>query len=424
MFCLQFDSNEAVRIIHALKNGVIPDAGFELLCVGRDRETKELGRCLDFTGEGNACVKFIAGEYGSGKSFLLHAARQLAIRRNFVVSRLQINKSFHLNSPEVLYYSIMHNLTMKDTGSTGTDFEGLFDVWISKLKSETSRERASNEIKEVIHTLNSYNSSFARAFLTYIKARIAQDSELAHASASWIKGEKNIPASVKARFDVKGDVDKHNSIDFLKAFIRLLSLIGYKGLLIEVDEVELVMGLRSDLRRSSYETLRFLVDTCFGGDFKSCMFLFAGTREVFDDEERGMKTYQALYQRLGDPLTKNSPSMTDMRQPVLRLNPFTLEDLQILTQRIVGLHKLSFDWEPEISVEAIRNWTLMTLSKDRGGRILPVNTREFTVKLIEILDIMEQNPGSHLFTSELRMVNKNGVDVFINTFSTKKPNSY
>lgn len=409
---------QAKRIINALKNGVIPDVNLQLLSAGREKETTEFIRCFDDVIEGNGAVKFVSGEYGSGKSFMLSLVRQLAIEKNFLVSKIMISKGFNLSNMEHLYYNVMHNLSMHTVEGNGTDFEEIFDIWVSKLQSYTDREKAALEIRNVISTLNNFNSSFARAFMVYIKSKTNKDVELSNAVASWIKGEKNIPALLKARFDVKGDIDKQNSIDFLKAFISLVTLLGYNGMVILIDELELVMNIRSDIRKTVYENLRYLVDASGAGEFKKCMFVFAGTNEVFEDSERGMKTYPALYQRLGNGLDKASSSFTNLRKPIMSLKTLNLEDIQILTDRIIQFHRITYSWTPKLSNEAIRNWVLLNFKKSKDS-VLPVNTREYLIKLIEILDILEQNPENTLFSSELRLVKKNGIDTFVN--ATIKP---
>jgi hypothetical protein len=418
---LQISITEAGRIISALKTGVIPDTDLELLRIGREKIIVEFERCLKFTAEGSGCIKFISGEYGSGKSFMLNKVRQLAVNSNFVVSRIQITRSLHLNNPDLLYYSIMHNLTTKAVNSGGTDFEELFNIWLDKLKAKTEKNTASNEILRVIASLNNYNSSFARVFLTYVKARIFQNSELSNAASSWIKGERNIPAALKSKIEIKGEIDKNTSMDFLKAFIHLLTLIGYSGLTILIDELELIMSLRADIRKGCYENLRNIIDSCGSSDFKSCLFVFAGTDTVFEDEEKGVKTYHALYQRLGEAISKSTSSISDIRQPVLRLGRLDNKELQELTDRIVEIHKTAYGWEPGISSEAARNWTLLTLSKEKGSTHT-INTREFIIKLVEILDILEQNPGYNLYNTELKIVNRNGIDMFVNVLSKPERN--
>ncbi len=410
---METDILQSKKIINALKNGVIPDASLHLLSTGRSSELTEFLRCFKNIKEGSGEIKFLSGEYGAGKSFMLSLVRQAAVEENFLVSKIMISKGFNLSNMEQLYYNIMHNLSIHAAESAGTDFETIFDIWVNQLQEYSDRNKASEEIRNVIGSLNNFNSSFARAFLVYVKAKISGDAELSNAAASWIKGEKNIPAHVKSRFDVKGDIDKQNSTDFLKAFISLTGLLGYSGLIILVDELELAMNLRSDIRKNAYENIRYIVDESLSGGFGKCMFVFAGTNEVFENDEKGIKTYPALYQRLGNGSGNADAAFTNLRKPVIRLKRLNLEDIQELTDKIIEHHVKAFKWSPKLSNEGIRNWSLLEFKKSRDS-ILPVNTREYITKLIEILDILEQNPDNKVYSSELRLVKKNGIDTFVN----------
>lgn len=411
---MDLDVQRARHIINALKNGVIPDCDLELLCVGRDREIQEFSRCFEVTSGGSGTVKFLNGEYGSGKSFLMNVIKQTAVKSNFIVSRIQVDRGFRFNNLEHLYYHVMHNLAMNVTGRSVTSFESIFDIWISKLQETADRSRAAAEINQVIESLNRYNMSFARAFLSYIKARVNKDRILSDTVASWLMGEKNIPASLKAKFDIIGSIDRLNSIYFLKAFIKLVTLLGYNGLVILVDELELIMSERADIRKVSYENLRNIIDICCSGELGSCMFVFAATNDFFENPEKGIKTYEALSQRLGDAIDKSNSSLYDVRQPIIRLQKLNVEEFQELTDRVIEIYKSLYDFEPGTSNESIRSWTFISCKKF-GAKISELSIREYLTKLIEVLDIMEQHPENKLFTSELRAVRKGDTEVYINS---------
>ena len=408
----------ARNIINALKNGVVPDCDLELLCVGRYKEIQEFARCLEIISAGSGTVKFLNGEYGSGKSFLLNVIKQNAVKNNFIVSRIQVDRGFRFNNLEHLYYHIMHNLTLNVTGKSVTSFESIFDLWISKLQDTPDSKKAAEEINQVIAALNCHNISFARAFLAYIRARINKDNVLSDVIASWLMGEKNIPANLKAKFDVIGSVDRLNSIDFLKAFIDLIKLLGYNGLLILVDELELIMSERIDIRRSSYENLRSLIDLCCSGELGSCMFVFAATNDFFENPEKGIKTYEALSQRLGDAIDKSNSALYDVRQPIIRLQKLSIYEFQELTDRVIDMYKLLYSFEPRTSNESIRSWTFISCKKF-GANISELSIREYLTKLIEVLDIMEQHPENKVFTSELKAVKKGDTEIYINNNQNK-----
>jgi len=402
------DIKEAAQILNSLKMGVIPNIDIGFFCVGRDKHKFEIERCLNLTAQGSGIVKFIAGEYGSGKSLMLGLVKQLALQNNFIVSSLQIDNSIKFNDLGSLYYHMMHNLSIKSIDKSETSFQDIFDRWIEYLQSLNDKERAATEINIVIKSLNDFNSSFARAFLVYIKSRINNDIELSNCVASWIKGEQNIPAALKAKFEIKGSINKENSMDFFKAFVKLIKLLGYKGLVILVDEIELLMNVRADIRKNCYENLRYLIDSCGNEDLSGCMFCFAGTLDFFENTEKGIKTYPALDQRLGNAIDKKNSSLSDIRQTIMRLSNLNGDEFQLLTDEIIKLHKQAYNWQPQISNGAIKSWTLLALRNEKS-EILKINIRKFIVKLIEVLDIMEQHPGYNIFNNELKLVNNSNL---------------
>ena len=73
-----------INIINALRRGTVPAGGLERIAVGTGIEEEAIGRQLDYVAQGGGDAKFIRGEYGSGKTFLV--ARALEIARSKGVS--------------------------------------------------------------------------------------------------------------------------------------------------------------------------------------------------------------------------------------------------------------------------------------------------------------------------------------------------
>ena len=345
------------HIINALKNGVVPQYGVEYLCVGRDKQLQEIIRGFNLIKENSGVVKIVSGEYGSGKTFFLQRMKLEALRNNFIVSSIKINQGFRLNHLQHLYYNIMHNLSILEDSEMDTSFEDIFDKWITKLQDMPSN-MASAEIEKILHALEKYNASFSRAITSYIRARINNDKELSATIASWLTGEENIPYHLKAKFDVIGKVDKINALDFLKAFIKLAKIVGYNGIVILVDELELVMNERVDIRCKAYENIRYIIDECTIGELNHIMFVFTATNDLLSDSEKGIMSYEALYQRLGNPVDKNNSALSDMRQPILRLPRLSDEDFMKITTNMYEIYKEVYNIKPSISIESIMNWAL------------------------------------------------------------------
>ena len=75
----------AQALINSLKGGVVPRVGLPYVAVGRKEEIDALLRDVEIVADGGASFRFIVGQYGSGKSFLLQTIRKYVMAKNFVV---------------------------------------------------------------------------------------------------------------------------------------------------------------------------------------------------------------------------------------------------------------------------------------------------------------------------------------------------
>lgn len=399
---------EAERIISAIKSGVVPHAYLKLLGVGRENELKEFKRCLKLTEEGSSIVKFLIGSFGCGKTFLLSQIEELALSSNFAVAKIQVGKDFKFNKTEEIYYNVTHALRISGSDIAGTCFDKMFENWIAELAKEKDRSEAVRKLDHGIFTIEKHNSSFSIAFKAYIKAKLKKNTDECISISAWIKGEKNIPAATKVKFGIKGDVDKENSLDFFKAFLKTTTLLGYSGLVVLVDETSLITNERKDIRYKSYENIKSLIDMSTLGQSDNCMFIFGGTNELIDDAEKGIKSYPALYNRIingYDLQSENLKNLRDLRQPIIRLEKLKKEELKLLTIRTINIHRIAYSWNITVEDKDIDGFIERTCKKN-GNEEMEENTREYLKNLVDALDIMEQNPGINLFNGSEYDVSK------------------
>jgi hypothetical protein len=386
-------SRDQVKVaLLALKNGVVPE-NISSFRIGREKELEEIEQNLNYVLYGHGLTKFIVGEYGSGKSFMLREIQERAWNNNFVVAKFQMEKGARITNFQTLYYQIMHSLTTKESQHHGTNFQELFNHWIDTLKSKSAEGdgNSAEAIQTVISTLNQYNLSFSRALLFYIRARIQGNATMSDAVASWLTGEQNIPSSVKKSFEVVGHIDNDNAIHFLKAFVKLIHLLGYSGLVVLVDELEIVMSERSDLRLAAYQNLRYLVDNCFNDELSHCLFVFGATKEWLNSEDKGPQLYPALAQRIGQGNDATETGETDVRQPVMILSKMTTEHMEELNIKVLELYRYAYDFTVDINPLLLQKWMVQQFKQEE---LDDINIRLYLKKLIEVLDVIEQNPDS------------------------------
>lgn len=68
-------------ILQALRAGVVPRRGHQHIQVGRSDEVAALVKDIDRVADGGSALRFVIGEFGSGKTFFLHLVRSIAMRR-------------------------------------------------------------------------------------------------------------------------------------------------------------------------------------------------------------------------------------------------------------------------------------------------------------------------------------------------------
>ena len=381
-------------ILMALKNGNVPSKGVKNLAIGRDKEIDEFERLLaKVDNEDKAIVKFLNGEFGAGKSFFLKVIEDIAYEQNFVVSWITIGPQLPLNKIDVVYRNIAKTLKCK----TGTSLEHIIKRWITHLQMVTlelandkSEER--KILLELVHDeleeTRNYSSAFARAIENYAKLLYQNNMEGCSAVIAWLRGDENIPHTLKQKFGIKGEINKETALDFLGALSIFIKSIGYSGLVILIDEVEYVMKLRTqDMRDAAYNYIRDIYDNCNLGKFQSSLFVFAGTNDLFEDS-RGIPSYEALDDRIKHVLDTD---LIDMRTPFVKLQGCDKNEIMEISQKILEMHSEVYNWDAcekfNPILENIAEKHVLDASVT-GNR---VTARIFIRKFISLLDTVQQN---------------------------------
>ena len=392
-------------ILIALKSGNVPANGARDICMGRDKEIAEFERLLDKVDrDEKAIVKFVNGEFGAGKSFFLKVVEEMAFEKNFVVSWITISNDIPFNKIDVVYKNIAKNLKCK----TGTSLDHIIDRWITGLKmmafEESPNPQKQNElVKENLYSdladTREHANSFAIAIENYNRLMNEEDYKTAAYAKAWLRGDSNIPFTEKRKFGVKGDVTKENAISFLEALSIFFFLIGYAGLVVLIDEAEFIMNLHTKkLRDIAYNYIRDIYDNCNLGKFQNTLFLFAGTPELFENDKKGIPTYEALDDRLKNVLNTD---LADMRKPIFDLKGFTKADLKEIAGKLTIMHEEAYKWNASDKITPILDDIVEIHVENAGltgGKVTP---RTFVRSFISVLDTVQQNQSFFKKSSDI-----------------------
>ena len=140
---MQIKSKEATAIINSLVGGVVPKLGIQHITVGRKKEINAMLNALQEVENDHSIVKFWIGEFGSGKSFMLHLLNTIALKKKFVVSNADFTpeKRLYANDRKAvaLYSTIIDNLSIQ-TKPEGGALEILLEKWIESVVMSTCEE--------------------------------------------------------------------------------------------------------------------------------------------------------------------------------------------------------------------------------------------------------------------------------------------
>lgn len=396
----------AYEILSALRLGSVPAVGVVELAVGRKAELEELEHLLDYASQGKSAVKFISGEYGSGKSFLCALLREKAFEKGFASSTVVISPDAPLGKLDVIVGKTFDGLRLPEK-RTACGLSDLLEKWLFDLLKKIStlegislgdpkaiarlHSVALNKIQEDLSAVHGLEASFANAIKTYLQARLKRDNQLASDVLGWLKGSRNLTTSRKNQIGVKGEIIPLAALNYIKGLLTILRSTGVAGLVWVLDEVETVQRLPNPrLRENSYETLRVLVDQVAENALPGLMLILTGTPGLFEDSRYGIPSYEALKDRI-DRISFPNGSYS-FRQPILTLNGFDLDLLLKFAERIRKIHGQAFNWDPETRLTDghLRRFGEMAVNAF-GGHVERM-PRRFLREVVDLCDKLHDHP--------------------------------
>jgi hypothetical protein len=401
---------EATSIINSLIGGVVPKIGVQHITVGRSAEIDAVVAALEDVRNGHSLVKFWIGDFGSGKSFILHLLNTVALKQKFVVAKADFTPDNRLYANDgkgvALYSAIMDNVSIQ-TKPEGGALPTLLEKWIEQVITKTAEEHNLSLLSmrepgnqplvqtAIMRTINELSDSggfdFGSVVLKYYEAYMTGDDMLRRSALKWLKGEYTTKKEARQDLGVREIINDLNYYDMLKNFTKLFVSMGYSGFMIDLDEaINLYKISTAAMREKNYEKILSIYNDCFQGKISNLFFNFAGTHEFLENERRGLFSYNALKTRL-ETNKFESGAIRDFAQPVIRLLPLDNNEIFVLLKKL----KLIFDfnYKTEINVDDDDMLRFMEEMFNKPGAAEFLTPREVIRDFLNILNILRQNPG-------------------------------
>jgi hypothetical protein len=130
--------------VQALRAGVVPRLGIRHVQVGRAREVEETVLDMTRIAQGGSAVRFVIGEYGSGKTFFLTLARNVAAEKKLVVMHADLSPERRLHACGGQARTLCAELVLSMSTRTKPDGGALASVlerFLGEVRCRSARKR-------------------------------------------------------------------------------------------------------------------------------------------------------------------------------------------------------------------------------------------------------------------------------------------
>lgn len=331
---------------------------------------------------GGSKIKFVTGRAGSGKTHFLRLMMSIAREENYKTVWLSA-KDIWMHDFKEIYVEIFRQCDLlsileavgrsliKEMGYDPQDIpeEMKFIDYLSQNgegDAVTKREiRAQLRRFFLDNPMLDNNFALACSMLTgSILGYPILEEQNQELLLAWLEGDRSVKLSQLRALDFyPSRITKYNARHMLRSLAEVVRMGGFSGMFIAIDNMEILTS-RSSLeavhytkmkREDTYESIRQLIDDI--DSMKNIMFVYAFDRELMDNENAGLKSYQALWMRIQNEIVGE------------RFNRFTdMVDLDRLAAQ---------EYSPEVIVaiskslaELQQNRTVMPLSEQAAEEII------------------------------------------------------
>ena len=383
-----------MTMMNALSSGVVPRRGLEYIAVGRKKETETFVNDLNDTAEGGGAFRFISGRFGNGKSFMTQMIRNYAMDKGFVVmdADLAINRRLTGSKKEGLntYMELVKNMAYKARPDGGA-MEPILQGWIMDTKDKLgsdSREDIEKSMRQDMAELSSFQNyqDFMMVVISYMNDFLDGKDDIT--AVRWFKGELDLKKESRKSLGTNVVIDDGNWYDMIKIWSGIVKRLGFKGLIVFIDEGVILYKLQNKVSRANnYERLLTMFNDIMQGKTQYLSVYVCGTPEFIEDPNRGLYSYEALRSRL--VAGRYESGYDNYLGPIINLKPLTNEEVFVLLKTIKNLHEQRYEYDSGISDDMLETYLKTVMANVVSSTML--TPREITRDLISLLDTLHQN---------------------------------
>jgi hypothetical protein len=388
-------------LLLSLRAGVVPRVGLHLIQVGREGEVRAALADIERIADGGSSIRFVIGEYGSGKTFFLNLVRSIALEKKLVTAHADLTPDRRLQASggqaRSMYAELMRNISTRAKPDGGA-MSSIVERFVTEAWRQAREQKASPE--DVIHTrlrdmaemTGGYD--FAAVVAAYWRGHDSGKEQLKSDAVRWLRGEFSTRTEARNALGVRTIIDDASVYDHLKLMACFARHAGFNGMLVFLDElVNLYKLANTQARNANYEQILRILNDSLQGFSVGLGFALGGTPEFLTDTRRGLWSHPALQSRLAEN-TFATQGLVDYTGPVVRLSGLSQEDFYVLLAKL--RHVFAGGKEAKYLVTDEGLTAFMEHCSKRIGDAYFRTPRNTVISFINLLSVLEQNPKASL----------------------------
>ena len=277
----------------------------------------------EYIKNGGSKIKFVTGRRQSGKTYFLKKMSELARQEHYKVVEFSA-KEIWMHDFKEIYVEIFRQCGIMECleGASrrlihemGFAYEDIppgmkFIDFLSQngMGDVLTKREIRFQLRKIFldHPMLDNNFALACSMLTgSILGYPVLEEQNRDMLLGWLEGDRSVKLSQLRALDFyPSRITKYNARHMLRSLAELVHMGGYSGLFVVIDDLEILIS-RSSLellhytkmkREDTYESIRQLIDDI--DSMNNLMFVYAFDRELMDNENAGLKSYQALWMRI------------------------------------------------------------------------------------------------------------------------------
>lgn len=323
----EFEQEERNQILESLAKGQAPkeEKVIREISVGIDFLTDFLKEkyLQEYIWEGGSKIKFVTGRSGSGKTHFLKLFSSIAKEEAYICVNFSA-KEIWIHDFKEIYTEILKqsdiltclsrccDFIVKEMGFDPTEIEEgktFLDYLSSQnLADAITKRELRLQLKKLFLENPLIDNNFALACSLLAGSMLGHPVLEEHNKdilLQWMVGDKTVKLSALRSLGLSPcKITKYNARHMLRSLTEIVRFAGYSGIVVTVDHVEILLSKSSlDVihytkikREDTYESMRQLIDEI--DSLKHIMFFFSFDKDLLENDNLGIKSYQALWMRI------------------------------------------------------------------------------------------------------------------------------